>query len=36
MPSLEPQPSDWAQRPISTFREWLMAEARGEGVDAAS
>ncbi len=22
--------SDWTQRPISTFREWLMAQARGE------
>ena len=27
--------SDWTQRPIATFREWLMAQARGEGVGAA-
>jgi LysR family transcriptional regulator, glycine cleavage system transcriptional activator len=23
--------ADWARRPISTFREWLMAEAAGDG-----
>ena len=23
--------SDWTQRPVSTFREWLMAQARGDG-----
>ena len=22
--------SDWTQRPIATFREWLMAQARGD------
>jgi hypothetical protein len=21
---------DWTQRPIATFREWLMAQARGD------
>jgi DNA-binding transcriptional LysR family regulator len=28
--------SDWAQRPVSAFREWLMAQARGEAVGAAT
>lgn len=28
--------SDWTQRPVSIFREWLMAQARGEPIAAAS
>jgi LysR family glycine cleavage system transcriptional activator len=27
--------SDWTQRPISTFREWLVAQARADAVGAA-
>ena len=26
--------SDWTQRPISTFREWLAAQARGDEIGA--
>ena len=26
--------SDWTQRPIATFREWLVAQARADAVGA--
>jgi LysR family glycine cleavage system transcriptional activator len=28
--------SDWTQRPVSIFREWLMAQARGDATGAAN
>jgi len=28
--------NDWTQRPVSTFREWLLGQARGETVGAAN